>query len=134
MHLPVELLEVICVQTCADGGQIAARLRLASRTTHNIVTPYRFHTIFALGERALIFLSEQLESAPQSHIGNIRQVYLSDASKMSCIHDEDALLMKERHQSAYNQSRGGPSALDAGEPITEERAPKRWSHIRGFWS
>jgi hypothetical protein len=124
MCLPIELLEVIYLQVCADGGQAAARLRLTSRITHDIVTPYRFHTIFALGKRALTLPSKQLESAPQSHIENIHHVYFSDTSKMSCRHDEDVLVMKERHRLAYNQSYGEPSALNAGEQM-----PPSWTLV-----
>jgi hypothetical protein len=80
LALPLEILERIFIETCMtrDGGQTAAALRLVSSVVLKIVSPYRFHSICATGEKSLYLLDDQLAEATEEELSNIRDVFLAD--------------------------------------------------------
>lgn len=58
---PVELLAKICRNACTDGGRTGCSLSLVSHYVHNVVQPFRYHSIFLTSSTSALTFARHLQ-------------------------------------------------------------------------
>lgn len=81
--LPYELLSLITLQVCKDGGKTVCCLRQVSQYISAAVERYRFYSVALHGRKQITGFWKSYQAAPKYVKENIRHLFLSDAKKGS---------------------------------------------------